>query len=147
MIYLFIGALIHLHGTNSNEVEIDYSLILYFSLFMHALFVQKYDRRDVPRHEENLQDIEKFLGQVLGEAFSKAQSYQLQCQARLGKSVWLGELIQHSQTDDTELQLHEFEGPPRFVNRRPQLKNEFYTRCSGISCTLSLNYFCAQLFD
>ena len=99
---------------------------------MHALCIQKYVQKNVPRHNDNLQKIERCHGQVLSEAFSTTQSFQLSCQARFGKSVWLGELIEHIQTDPMELQLHQFEGPPQFANQRPQLKHDFYTRCSRI---------------
>ena len=87
--------------------------------------MQKYDQDNEPRHENNLREIEQDIHRALHSAIGTGRSFQLSCQARLGKLVWLGDLIEDSKAN---LVLRQFEGRTRFVNRKPYLKHEFYTR-------------------
>ena len=93
-----------------------------------TLKMQRRVRRSVSRHSDNLRDIKEILVQKLREAFEKKHSCQLDCQARLGKLVWLGELIERGQSDIPGMLLRQFEGPPRYEDRRPFLKYEYITR-------------------
>ena len=87
--------------------------------------MQKYDQDNEPRHENNLREIERDIHQALSSAIRTGRSFQLSCQARFGKLVWLGDLIEDNQDN---LVLRQFEGRTRFVHQRPYLKHEFYTR-------------------
>ena len=87
---------------------------------------------NIAQHDINLCAAERIVDRILHEAFNHALSYQLSCRAHMGKAVWFGDLIEHSKTNAMRLQLHQFKGPPRFINGRPHLKHEFYTRCGRV---------------
>ena len=82
-----------------------------------------------PQHDVNLCDAERIVDLTLREAFNHARSYQLSCQALVGKAVWLGDLLDRSMAHDMRLKLHQFK----------DLKNAFFTRY-GILIITSLNY-------
>ena len=84
--------------------------------------------RSVPRRRDNLQDIQTILVQKLSEGFQKAPRFKLDCQARFGRLVWLGDLIECGQRDRRRMLLSQFEGPPKYEDGRIRLRNEYYTR-------------------
>ena len=90
--------------------------------------MQKGVERSVPRHRDNLQDIRTILVQKLREVLEKTPMFKLDCQARLGNVVWLGDLIELGQRDRRGMVLHQFEGPPKYEGGKIRLKNEYYTR-------------------
>ena len=48
---------------------------------------------NLPRHDENLHEIERIVDQMLREAFKDARSYQLSCRAHMGKASSAAEQV------------------------------------------------------
>ena len=89
--------------------------------------------RSVPRRHDNLTDIRTILVQKLSEAFQKRPRFSMDCQARLGRLVWLGDLIECRRRDRHGMMLSQFEGPPKYEDGRIRLKNEYCTRYSHLT--------------
>ena len=99
-----------------------------FYTFMHAFCMQKGVERSGPRLHANLQDIRTILVQKLRGVLEKTATFKLDCQARLGSVVWLGDLIELGQRDRHGMVLRQFEGLPKYEDGKIRLKNEYYTR-------------------
>ena len=84
--------------------------------------------RSGSRRHENLRDIQDILIKRLDEAFRKEPRFKLDCQARLGRLVWLGESIECGDCERQRSRQSQFEGPPKYEDGRIRLRNEYYTR-------------------
>ena len=92
------------------------------------MYIKRGVERNVPRRRDNLEDIQTILRQKLSEGFQKESEFKLDCQARFGRLVWLGGLIECGQRDHRRMRLSQFEGPPKYEDGKVRLKNEYCTR-------------------